>query len=135
MTKKRYFLLFAAFSQCTAAQELQYETYEDCILDRMEGISSDIAALAIKDACANKFADEKDSSPISFEERALESTQELTQTIPSETVISEMEESAPANTEDSEEVVELPRFRDQDYTWKTRNFNYEKPISFSMIIT
>ena len=35
------------------AQDAQ--TYEDCILENMKGVSSDVAATAIREACESKF--------------------------------------------------------------------------------
>jgi len=43
-------LLLTTASICPAASEAK--TYADCILENMKGINSDVAAQAIKDACA-----------------------------------------------------------------------------------
>ena len=46
-------LLLTTASICPAASEAK--TYADCILENMKGINSDVAAQAIKDACAARY--------------------------------------------------------------------------------
>jgi hypothetical protein len=54
--KKLLLLLF--IPALAIGQEADYESYDDCILDRLAGISSDLAAQALIKACENKFDDE-----------------------------------------------------------------------------
>jgi hypothetical protein len=55
---KKLLLLLLLLPALAFAQDIEYETYDECILDRLAGISSDIAAQAIIQSCENKYSPE-----------------------------------------------------------------------------
>jgi hypothetical protein len=57
-TMKKLLLLLLLFPALVFGQEVYYENYDECILDRLAGISSDIAAQAIIKSCENLSSSE-----------------------------------------------------------------------------
>jgi hypothetical protein len=71
---KKLLLLLLLLPALAIGQQAEYESYDDCILDRLAGISSDIAAQAIIEACETKYLDSEEIAVTpEFQEKTEES--------------------------------------------------------------
>lgn len=49
------FLLLIGYAETSSAQLFGPRNYEDCIIEGMQGVTSDVAAVSIRSACREKF--------------------------------------------------------------------------------
>jgi hypothetical protein len=97
---KKPLLLLILLPALAFAQDIEYGTYDECILDRLAGISSDIAAQAIIKSCATVYSDsEVAASIVGGQENTEES---LTTSINEEVANSQI------NGDDESEALNLP---------------------------
>jgi hypothetical protein len=50
------FLLLIGYAETSSAQLFGPRNYEDCIIEGMQGVASDVAAVAVRSACREKFS-------------------------------------------------------------------------------
>jgi hypothetical protein len=111
-------------------QEADYESYDECILDRLAGISSDLAAQALIKACENKF-DSEDISDIP--KIAVSTDKSSTTSIDAEGVIQreEVKEVEENNIYNFKTIME----EHSDYVYRAPRAKILDNLSFSLLIS